>query len=59
MAVFVPMIALTVWRHRLHHYKNEHYWFGVTSTVGDHLLGTTPEQSTVTKSATARTLGAS
>jgi Fatty acid hydroxylase len=48
----------TIWRgHRLHHYKNEHYWFGVTSTVGDHLLRTSPEQSTVPKSGTARTLG--
>lgn len=49
----------SIWRgHRLHHYKNEHYWFGVTSTVGDHLLGTAPDQSKVAKSATARTLGA-
>ena len=48
----------TIWRgHRLHHYKNEHYWFGVTSTVGDHVLGTAPDQSTVQKSNTARTLG--
>jgi sterol desaturase/sphingolipid hydroxylase (fatty acid hydroxylase superfamily) len=48
----------TIWRgHRLHHYKNEHYWFGVTSTLGDHLLGTAPEQSEVPRSKTARTLG--
>ncbi len=48
-----------IWRgHRLHHYKNEHYWFGVTSTVADHLLGTAPEQGGVPKSGTARTLGA-
>jgi sterol desaturase/sphingolipid hydroxylase (fatty acid hydroxylase superfamily) len=48
----------TIWRgHRLHHYKNEHYWFGVTSTVGDHILRTAPEQSGVPKSQTARTLG--
>ncbi len=48
----------SIWRgHRLHHYKNEHYWFGVTSTVGDHLLRTAPDQSTVAKSPTARTLG--
>jgi MFS family permease len=47
-----------IWRgHRLHHYKNEHYWFGVTSTVADHLLGTAPDQSQVPKSSTARTLG--
>ena len=48
----------SIWRgHRLHHYKNEHYWFGVTSTLGDHLLRTAPDQSDVRKSNTARTLG--
>jgi len=48
----------SIWRgHRLHHYKNEHYWFGVTSTVGDHLLRTAPDQAAVPKSGTARTLG--
>jgi hypothetical protein len=47
-----------IWRgHRLHHYKNEHYWFGVTSTLGDHLLRTAPDQAEVPKSRTARTLG--
>ena len=46
-----------IWRtHRLHHYKNERYWFGVTTTVGDRLLGTAPEQSLVARSPTARTL---
>ena len=44
--------------HRLHHYKNERYWFGVTTTVGDRVLGTAPDQSLVPHSATARTLGA-
>jgi hypothetical protein len=48
----------SIWRgHRLHHYKNEHFWFGVTSTVGDHLLRTAPDQADVPKSNTARTLG--
>ncbi|HEY2260307.1 MAG TPA: sterol desaturase family protein [Solirubrobacteraceae bacterium] len=48
----------SIWRgHRLHHFKNEHYWFGVTSTVGDRLLRTSPEQSQVSKSGTARSLG--
>jgi hypothetical protein len=47
-----------IWRnHRLHHYKNEHYWFGVTSNLGDVALGTNPQQTTVPKSRTARTLG--
>ena len=28
-----------LWRnHRLHHFKNEHYWMGVTMTSGDRLL---------------------
>ncbi len=49
----------SIWRgHRLHHYKNEHYWFGVTSTLGDHMLRTAPDQSQVARSRTARTLGA-
>jgi sterol desaturase/sphingolipid hydroxylase (fatty acid hydroxylase superfamily) len=49
----------SIWRgHRLHHYKNEHYWFGVTSTIGDHLLGTAPDHADVATSGTARSLGA-
>ena len=47
----------SIWRgHRLHHYKNEQYWFGVTSTLGDQLLRTAPDQAEVSKSNTARTL---
>jgi sterol desaturase/sphingolipid hydroxylase (fatty acid hydroxylase superfamily) len=47
-----------VWRnHRLHHFKNERYWFGVTSTVGDRVIGTLPDQRSVERSATARSLG--
>jgi hypothetical protein len=46
-----------IWRnHRLHHYKNERYWFGVTSHLGDVLLGTNPQQAAVPKSPTARAL---
>jgi Fatty acid hydroxylase superfamily len=46
-----------IWRnHRLHHFKNERYWFGVTSTVGDRVIGTLPDQRTVPRSATARSL---
>ncbi len=46
-----------IWRnHRLHHFKNERYWFGVTSTVGDRVYGTLRDQSTVPRSATARSL---
>jgi hypothetical protein len=47
-----------LWRnHRLHHFKNEHYWYGVTRLAGDRLLGTDPQPETVAPSETARTLG--
>jgi len=48
----------SVWRnHRLHHYKNEHYWFTVTSAgTADRLFGTYPDPTIVEKSATARNL---
>lgn len=43
--------------HRLHHYKNERYWFGVTHPFMDRLAGTWPTHDQVEKSETARTLG--
>jgi hypothetical protein len=47
-----------IWRnHRLHHFKHEGYWMGVSSNLGDRLLGTNPDQRTIPKSPTARTLG--
>lgn len=42
--------------HRLHHFKNEHYWHGITSTAADRLLGTAPEAREVERTATARSL---
>ena len=49
----------TIWRnHRLHHFKHEGYWMGVSSNFGDRLLGTNPDQRSVPKSPTARTLRA-
>ena len=47
-----------VWRnHRLHHYKNEHYWFTVTSAgTADRLFGTYPDATDVQTSGTVRTL---
>jgi len=47
-----------VWRnHRLHHYKNEHYWFTVTTSgTADRVLGTHPDPRQVKKSPTARAL---
>jgi sterol desaturase/sphingolipid hydroxylase (fatty acid hydroxylase superfamily) len=48
-----------IWRnHRLHHFKNERYWFGVTSTIGDRVIGTLPDRRSVARSATARSLHA-
>jgi sterol desaturase/sphingolipid hydroxylase (fatty acid hydroxylase superfamily) len=47
----------TIWKtHRLHHFKNEHYWHGITNVVADHAFGTFPEQHDVKRSKTARTL---
>ncbi|MGI9607562.1 MAG: sterol desaturase family protein [Acidimicrobiales bacterium] len=44
--------------HRLHHYRNENYWLGVTSNLGDRILRTYPaDKSDVPLSDTARTLG--
>jgi hypothetical protein len=47
-----------VWRnHRLHHYKNENYWFTVTSAgTADRLFGTYPDPGSVASSATAKSL---
>jgi hypothetical protein len=47
-----------VWRaHRLHHFRNENYWFGVTMHMADHVLRTFPDKDAVPVSPTARTLG--
>lgn len=49
----------SAWRaHRLHHFKNERYWHGVTSTVADRALGTHPDHRDVPRSRRARTLDA-
>lgn len=47
-----------IWRHhRLHHFKNEHYWFTVTTTgTADRILGTQPDATDVPTSPTARAL---
>ncbi|HEY2166904.1 MAG TPA: sterol desaturase family protein [Jatrophihabitantaceae bacterium] len=49
-----------VWNnHRLHHYKNEHYWFTVTTAgTADRLFRTYPDPTSVPKSKTARNLHA-
>jgi hypothetical protein len=43
--------------HRLHHFRNENYWYGVTINVADHVLHTFPEKDEVPVSDTAFTLG--
>jgi hypothetical protein len=56
---YVPSSAAyrRVWRnHRLHHFKNERYWHGITNTVADRVLGTMPDQRDIQRSETARTL---
>lgn len=42
--------------HRLHHFKNETYWMGVTMHFGDLVLGTLPDPRVVPTSPTCRTL---
>lgn len=48
----------SIWRnHRRHHFKNEHYWFTVTSSgTADRVLGTYPDPATVATSPTAKNL---
>jgi hypothetical protein len=46
--IHTPYVPRSNWyrrrwqNHRLHHFKNSRYWFGITSTLGDTLLGTRP-----------------
>jgi hypothetical protein len=49
-----------IWRnHRQHHFKNEHYWFTVTSAgTADRVLGTYPDVADVASSPTAKNLHA-
>lgn len=44
-------------QHRLHHFRSEHYWFGVTTNLADRVLQTAPTARSVELSGTARTLG--
>jgi fatty acid hydroxylase family protein len=46
-----------LWKlHRLHHFKNENYWMGVTMHAADRVLGTLPEAGDVDTSPTCRNL---
>ncbi len=47
-----------LWRnHRLHHFQNENYWYGLTMLSGDLVLGTQPRQAHATHSQTVLNLG--
>ncbi len=43
--------------HRLHHFENENYWFGLTMLSGDWALRTQPEQGVLPRSPTCLNLG--
>ena len=46
-----------IWRaHRLHHFKSEHYWYGITNTIADRVLHTFPDKASVPTSPTAQDL---
>jgi 4-hydroxysphinganine ceramide fatty acyl 2-hydroxylase len=42
--------------HLLHHYKNENYWYGITSPLGDYIFGKYRNPDSVEKSPTVKTL---
>jgi hypothetical protein len=42
--------------HLLHHFRNEHYWYGVSMLQADRWLRTAPDPNEVPKSPTAMTL---
>lgn len=46
-----------VYKHRLHHFRNENFWYGVSMTFGDKVLRTEPDAATTPLSTTVRTLG--
>lgn len=43
--------------HRLHHFKNENFWYGVSMLEGDRILGTQRAKADAETSPTCRTLG--
>jgi hypothetical protein len=47
-----------LWKnHRLHHFQNENYWFGLTMLSGDRVLGTQPGRDKAAHSQTVMNLG--
>ena len=46
-----------LWRHhRLHHFKNEQFWFGLTMISGDNFMNTNPQPSEASRSPSCLTL---
>lgn len=43
--------------HRLHHFRNENFWWGVSMGSADRWFGTAPDPATVDRSGTHSTLG--
>ncbi len=57
---YVPksMFYRRLWKnHRLHHFQNENYWFGLTMLTGDRVLGTQPVRNQTSHSSTVMNLG--
>jgi len=58
----IPVTPMTGWGrwmkkyHLLHHFKNEHYWFGVTNPLGDLIAGTFRDKDKTEKSPTTKFL---
>ncbi|MBM4342702.1 MAG: sterol desaturase family protein [Deltaproteobacteria bacterium] len=52
----LPWLRTLQARHRLHHFKNERFWLGVSSNLGDRMLNTLPDAKQVEPSPTARLL---
>lgn len=47
-------LAARTTAHRLHHYRSETHWYGLTSGAADRLLRTAPDRDSVPRSPTAR-----
>ena len=42
--------------HTFHHFKNEHYWWGVTTILGDQIFNTDPTHNKIQKSQTTKNI---
>jgi len=51
--IHTPYVPQSNWyrkrwqNHRLHHFRNSRYWYGITTPLGDTLLGTRPDPANV------------